>query len=59
MSVVNPALDETELDDGQGADDKQENDRLGRRRAQVLADETVGIDLVDKDRRGLLRAAGG
>ena len=53
------SLDVLELDDRQQPDDDQENHRLGGGRALVLTDESVGINLVDKNGRRLLRSAAG
>src|SRR3546814_14753048 len=47
--VVDLALDEAELDDGEADDDDHEDDGLRGRAAEILADEAVGVDLVDED----------
>src|SRR5262245_3838157 len=54
-SIVNPPLDVAELHDGQGDDD--EDGRLCGRDAEILATETVLVDLEDQDLGRLTRPA--
>ena len=49
MLVVDSAFDVFELDDGERDHDEHQDHGLGGRGAEVLADEAVGIDLVDQD----------
>src|SRR3546814_17077988 len=46
--VVDLALDEAELDDGEADDADHEDDGLRGRAAEILADEAVGVALVDE-----------
>src|SRR2546421_11877637 len=46
--VMHPALDEAELDRGQGDDDPHQDDRLRRRAAEIEPDDAVVPDLVDE-----------
>src|SRR3546814_14767885 len=56
--VVDLALDEAELDDGEADDDDHEDDGLRGRTAEILADEAVGVDLVDEEPRSEERRVG-
>ena len=47
--VMNMALDVAKLHHRHGDDHEHEHHRLGRRRAEIESNKTIGVDLVDED----------